>query len=260
MYSSSSLGLSPWRCRSADAGTSLYSEALGTVAWTASTGAPALSVWRASSQVRGVYMPPRPPFPSPRHHHPFHNFWPEPHPGSCLVVTWLSSFPHFPPPTRRPSTSSAPSSRRRRAARLADADLLPRIGWSADLLPSSHPPPFGPRSVHPPLPVSERRPISTEDALPPARSAMADAPNTNDELYPIAVLIDELKVGLGSPSAAPMARLTSPLPARRCPAPAQRHPPPLDHRPRPGCRAHERRADPFPRRSVAPCFTPRVSS
>ncbi|MDA4133031.1 MAG: hypothetical protein OK454_07905, partial [Thaumarchaeota archaeon] len=42
-------------------------------------------------------------------------------------------------------------------------------------------------------PIHRRRPRPQLLSLPPS-PAMAETPNANDELYPIAVLIDELKV------------------------------------------------------------------
>lgn len=80
---------------------------------------------------------------------------------------------------------------------------------------------------------------------------MADAPTANDELYPIAVLIDELKVRLTCPPGflPPARRDIDPGPAaRRCPPASERHPPALDHRAGPGRRAHPRRAHSLPRR------------
>lgn len=84
---------------------------------------------------------------------------------------------------------------------------------------------------------------------------MADAPNANDELYPIAVLIDELKVRRRShphPHAAhPPSRnpLTLDV-ARRCNPPSQCNPTPLHHRPGPGRRAHSGGIDSLPRWSA----------
>jgi hypothetical protein len=51
---------------------------------------------------------------------------------------------------------------------------------------------------------------------------MADAPNANDELYPIAVLIDELKVTSSSRIPFPLALLLLPVHASisRCPNPS----------------------------------------
>lgn len=84
---------------------------------------------------------------------------------------------------------------------------------------------------------------------------MADAPNANDELYPIAVLIDELKVCRGHsphPHAAhprSRTRLTQGL-ARRCYPPSQCNPTPLHHRPGLGRRAHSGGIDSLPRWSA----------
>lgn len=84
---------------------------------------------------------------------------------------------------------------------------------------------------------------------------MADAPNANDELYPIAVLIDELKVRR-LPSPHPHAahlrsrtRLIQDV-ARRCNPPSQCNPTPLHHRPGLGRRAHSGGIDSLPRWSA----------
>lgn len=79
---------------------------------------------------------------------------------------------------------------------------------------------------------------------------MADAPNANDELYPIAVLIDELKVRRHPhpPTCCPSTlshRLTQDL-ARRCNPPSQCNPTPLHHRPGLGRRAHSGGIDSLP--------------
>lgn len=54
-----------------------------------------------------------------------------------------------------------------------------------------------------------------------------------DELYPIAVLIDELKVRMDGREIWRDMRLTRQT-ARRCPPPPERHPQALDHRARIG--------------------------
>jgi hypothetical protein len=79
-----------------------------------------------------------------------------------------------------------------------------------------------------------------------------DEQNQGDELYPIAVLIDELKVR-APPSHRELTMATEWLIqclARRCPPQTQCDQAAVDHRPRPGPRADKRRAHTLPRRCV----------